>query len=345
MDVGDALIERHKSPVPAANVNTTVTAPGGIIAAAGLRRYGGEPATEMFYLLRNDTQEGPLEAADLKHMVRSGELSGEELCWTEGWPEWRPLSSVAGLIPVVTGSPAPATAPGGPPRKAPHPPAPSGFDDRFAGGTPHPFHRDRRGTVIALLCVLLVAALAGNAVTGFMLWRAAKEEGRIDTKKEQQLAALEETVRQASRLSEPLEAGTVGAWITYQDNRSDATIPATRVNVLLYRLDDVEAALRSVVDTGEAAATLIERFTSSLPPPFRENITDSNGFVTFDDLDDGSYLLVALARRVEGGGATDYMWVAEARVSQNPSLRIVLSERNATKPGNPEVEVVGRRAL
>lgn len=292
----------------------------------------------MFYLLRGEKQEGPLEAADLKHMVRSGELSGGELCWREGWPEWRPLSSIAGLIPT-----APATAS----PQADHSPAPAGFDERFAGGTPHPFHRDHSGMAITVLCLLLVASLVGNAVTGIMLWNAAADAGRDALKKGELLAALEETVNRSQDLRAPLEGGRVGAWITYDDERTGLPIPVTRANALLYPLKDVENELHAVVgqEGAAAAGTLIERLTSSLPSPFRENITDSNGFVTFDNIDEGPHILVALARKLSGGTEVDYMWVAECDVSDQPSMRLILSEENATKPDKPSVEIIGRGGL
>lgn len=47
-----------------------------------------------YFIGVNGVQSGPFTEAVIRQKQTSGELPPNALCWTEGWPEWRPLSSV-----------------------------------------------------------------------------------------------------------------------------------------------------------------------------------------------------------------------------------------------------------
>jgi len=79
------------------------------------------------YVQQNDQQQGPFTIEQASAKVASGELSLSSLAWTEGWTDWQPLSSVAGIEPHS-----------GPP---PLPPAPSQGGPRFATYSDVPFYR------------------------------------------------------------------------------------------------------------------------------------------------------------------------------------------------------------
>ena len=53
-----------------------------------------------FFINKDNSQLGPLTEAQVLEKLKTGELSHEHHCWREGWPDWRPLSSV---FPPTTG--------------------------------------------------------------------------------------------------------------------------------------------------------------------------------------------------------------------------------------------------
>jgi hypothetical protein len=55
-------------------------------------------ATEWHYS-RGDQQHGPVSAADLKTLAKSGELLPSDMIWKEGMAEWKPAGSIKGLFP------------------------------------------------------------------------------------------------------------------------------------------------------------------------------------------------------------------------------------------------------
>ena len=69
-----------------------------------------------YHILRNGEQSDPHPLDELKTRLAAGELSEEDLCWSEGMSEWQPLRRVL--------SPGPASAPPPPPSPA-NPPAAS----------------------------------------------------------------------------------------------------------------------------------------------------------------------------------------------------------------------------
>ena len=66
-------------------------------------------ATEWHYS-KGGQQHGPISAADLKALTKSGELLPTDMIWKEGMSEWKPAGSLKGLFPP-TAAPAPQKAP------------------------------------------------------------------------------------------------------------------------------------------------------------------------------------------------------------------------------------------
>lgn len=56
-------------------------------------------SAQWFYSMLG-TQHGPVSYENLKRLALSGQLPRDGLVWQEGWPDWRPASTVEGLFPV-----------------------------------------------------------------------------------------------------------------------------------------------------------------------------------------------------------------------------------------------------
>ena len=63
-----------------------------------------------WHYVLNGQQRGPVSAADLKQLARSGELKQDDLVWKEGTDKWVPARSVKGLLPPAA-SPSPPPLP------------------------------------------------------------------------------------------------------------------------------------------------------------------------------------------------------------------------------------------
>lgn len=57
-------------------------------------------------VLKDQQQYGPYELSELQGYVTQGSFALTDLCWQDGWPEWRPISTVVRVPP-----PPPATPP------------------------------------------------------------------------------------------------------------------------------------------------------------------------------------------------------------------------------------------
>jgi hypothetical protein len=89
-------------------------------------------ASPEWYVARPGQQQvGPVSAQQLKQMAASGQVSGSDLVWKQGMPQWVPASQIKGLV-----SDSIAPMPRAPePMPAPMAPAPMPADD-FDGGGP-----------------------------------------------------------------------------------------------------------------------------------------------------------------------------------------------------------------
>lgn len=68
-----------------------------------------------WYYAENGQQRGPIELAELQGLFTAGQLTGQDLVWTEGMPQWQPAASVAALMPPAPAPPAePAPPSNGP---------------------------------------------------------------------------------------------------------------------------------------------------------------------------------------------------------------------------------------
>jgi len=54
-----------------------------------------------FYLAKDGKQTGPFSEEQVKSMLGSGLLTGSELCWHEGLPNWAPLFQVLPGVPAA----------------------------------------------------------------------------------------------------------------------------------------------------------------------------------------------------------------------------------------------------
>jgi Interferon-induced transmembrane protein/GYF domain 2 len=61
-----------------------------------------------WYYAKNNQQQGPVPLASLADLLRSGQLSGTDLVWRPGMPNWTP----AGQVPELTGGAPAAAQPG-----------------------------------------------------------------------------------------------------------------------------------------------------------------------------------------------------------------------------------------
>lgn len=81
---------------------------------------------DKYYLGIQGRQSGPFSEFQVRDKIARGEVQADDLCWLEGWPEWRPLSAHFPGFPVfplpVAPSPEPMSSPlVSPPREVPTP--------------------------------------------------------------------------------------------------------------------------------------------------------------------------------------------------------------------------------
>ena len=84
-----------------------------------------------WYCASNGQQQGPFDEGQVREMVRSGRLTGDDPVWSEGMADWVPLQTFPQLLPVAQ----PAA---GRSRSRAGPAGPAG---RRPGGSPMPRRR------------------------------------------------------------------------------------------------------------------------------------------------------------------------------------------------------------
>lgn len=78
-----------------------------------------------WYYAQNGQQRGPVELTDLQGLLTSGQLTGQDLVWTEGMPQWQPAASVPEVMPPAAApAPQPVPLPAQPSESMPVPAAP-----------------------------------------------------------------------------------------------------------------------------------------------------------------------------------------------------------------------------
>jgi hypothetical protein len=75
-------------------------------------------STQCYYLDAARNQQGPVSAADIARLVRSGAITRDTMIWFAGMPDWRPAGQVNELASLF-GPPGPPARPPGPPAGAP----------------------------------------------------------------------------------------------------------------------------------------------------------------------------------------------------------------------------------
>ena len=105
-----------------------------------------------YYLTRNGEQTGPFSRTQLESMLRATEADPEELAWTEGTPDWRPLRE---LFAGVDDSGNPPALPS--PVNLPAPQTEDSFGQRLWGSLSYPFRGN--GAILLVAGTLFFAFL------------------------------------------------------------------------------------------------------------------------------------------------------------------------------------------
>jgi hypothetical protein len=66
-----------------------------------------------WYYSKNASQLGPVPLEELCAKIASGEVTGADMAWTEGMPDWRPISSIPELHVVQQANKPAPSQPGG----------------------------------------------------------------------------------------------------------------------------------------------------------------------------------------------------------------------------------------
>ena len=289
------------------------------------------PDQMVYFVLHNNAQEGPYATADVKRLLREGRYTPENLCWREGWEDWRPLSSVIGLV-------AKSTEPGDETQSAEILPSP------LEAEIPEPpvaWQQERTGRVEKRVVILLVAVLLLGAVSIVLGLLLVDSYSHIQREAEPAVsrAELERGLLEASvTLRGPQAADEIRTWVTYEDTTTNRPVAVSRANILIYP-ESMVADVLSTPAVGGASEMML-RLQSSLPPPWRETITDSNGVATVHGIQPGKYIVIAFAQKTGSGEPENYFWVARRELDEHPSQSLVFSEKNATTPKSVDFIII-----
>jgi len=285
----------------------------------------------VYFVLHNNEQEGPYATADVKRLLHEGRYAPENLCWREGWEDWRPLSSVIGMVAKSTDS-------GEESQPAENQ---SASDQAEIPSPPVPWQQERTGRVekrVVLLVVLVLLLGAVSIVLGLLL---IDSQSHIQRQAEPAVsrAELERGLLEASvSLRGPQAGDEIRTWVTYEDTATSRPVAVSRANILIYPESMVADVLRSPTTGG--VSEMMGRLQNSLPPPWRETITDSNGVANVSGLKPGKYIIIAFAQKTGSGEPENYFWVARRQLDEHPSQSLVLSEKNATTPKSVDFIVI-----
>jgi len=273
-----------------------------------------------YFVIHNDLQEGPLEADQIKSRVAGGDLDWTDLCWREGWRQWRPIGSIAALAPAGAFAPAPEDFS-------------SDREENFLPGLTRRNHSTWSWAIV--LTVLLMLAVAGLVVLSVFLAKAHDRIAELEKAAGESRSLESATASKILEARAPVPGNEIKIWTTYHDSLSARPVPVSRANVLLYRSESVSAVLKKLRDlppgsTGSLLATVQEK----LPLPWRETITDSDGIAVFPDTPPGDYVLVVFTVKSAEGGDSPYLWMSAQRLDGRPHSTLVLTEENATREGS-----------
>lgn len=285
----------------------------------------------LYFILHNNIQEGPYPPQDVKRLLREGRYAPENLCWREGWTDWRPLSSVLGMV-AKSGEPeekasADESAPAPPPVE-------------LSESTPA-WQLERTGKVEKRVVVLVVVILLLGALCIVLALLLMDSQTHIQRQAEPIVsrAELEQALLEAGRtLRGPQASNEIRTWVTYDDATTGRPIAVARANILLYPESMVADIVRAPAT--KDVSEMMGRLQSTLPPPWRETITDSNGVATIGPLQPGTYYAIVFAQKVVSGRPESYFWVAKRQIDEHPSQSLVLSEKNATTAKSVDFVVI-----
>ena len=285
----------------------------------------------VYFVLHNDAQEGPYATADVKRLLREGRYTPENLCWREGWEDWRPLSSVIGLV-------AKSTDFGDEAQPAENQPS---SQEAEIPAPPVPWQQERTGRVekrVVLLLVLVLLLGAVSIVLGLLL---VDSQSHIQQQAEPAVsrAELERGLLEASvTLRGPQAADEIRTWVTYEDATTNRPVAVSRANILIYP-ESMVADVLSTPAVGGASEMML-RLQSSLPPPWRETITDSNGVASVSGIQPGKYIIIVFAQKTGQAEPENYFWVASRELDEHPSQSLIFSEKNATTPKSVDFIII-----
>jgi hypothetical protein len=203
------------------------------------------------------------------------------------------------------------------------------------------WQQERTGKVEKRVVILLVAVLLLGAVSIVLGLLLVDSYSHIQREAEPAVsrAELERGLLEASvTLRGPQAADEIRTWVTYEDTTTNRPVAVSRANILIYPESMVADVLRPPTSGG--ASEMMGRLQNSLPPPWRETITDSNGVATVPGLQPGKYIVIAFAQKTGSGEPENYFWVARRQLDEHPSQSLVLSEKNATTPKSVDFIVI-----
>lgn len=277
-----------------------------------------------YFVIQNDRQEGPLEAEQIKSLVAGGSLAWTDLCWREGWRQWRPIGSVAALAP-------------------PEAFAPATQDSLSEAGEEFRDNASRRNhaswSSVIILAVLLMFAVAGLAVQWVLLARAQERIAELEKEALHRKNLETATAPKILEAKAPVPGNEIRVWATFLDPVAARPVPVSRANILLYRAEAVAGALESLRKLPPAiGVSPLAAIQEKLPAPWRETITGSDGIAVFQEVPPDDYVLVAFSIKSTGSGELPYLWLAEQKLNGQPHATLVLTEENASREGSaPEV--------
>lgn len=68
-----------------------------------------------YYIAINGERSGPFPIEVLQQKIAAGALKASDLCWTDGWPEWKPVAAI--MTASIEGAPRPPALPAQTPPK------------------------------------------------------------------------------------------------------------------------------------------------------------------------------------------------------------------------------------
>lgn len=285
----------------------------------------------LYFILHNDIQEGPYPPQEVKRLLREGRYAPENLCWREGWSEWRPLSSVLGMVPKSGESYDRTSSTEG----ASEVPTAEILESTPIW-QPEGTGKVEKRVVVLVVIVLLLGALC---VVLALLLMDSQTHNQRQAAPVASRAELEQALLEAGRtLRGPQAPNEIRTWVTYNDVSTSRPLAVARANVLLYPESMVADVLLAPATKG--VSEMMDRLQSTLPPPWRETITDSNGVATISPLQTGTYYVIVFAQKAGSTEPESYFWVAKRQVDDHPSQSLILSEKNATTVKSVDLKII-----